>query len=88
MTKREVCGFQSVNTMQHRYNKMIKNFLFLLIGIILLSFAICVCLCSLPFIVYRRFVEFFGVRGIEDNDLWFINKWIESLINYLMEILL
>ena len=75
-----------LNNLKIKMSKTIKNFLFLLIGIILFPFAICVCLCSLPFIVYRRFVEFFGVRGIEDNDLWFINKWLESLINHLVKL--
>lgn len=69
-------------------SKTIKNFLFFVIEIILLPFAICVYLCSLPFIVYRRLIELFKVRGIEDNGVWFINKWLESLINHLMEILL
>lgn len=69
-------------------SKIIKNFLFLVIGIILFPFAICVCLCSLPFIVYRCFIEFFKIDGLKYNDLWFINKWLESLINHLMEILL
>lgn len=68
-------------------SKIIKNFLFLVIGIILLPFAICVYLCSLPFIVYRCLIELFKVRGMNDNDVWFINKWLENLINYLMEIL-
>ena len=65
---------------------MIKNFFFLLIGIILLPFAICVYLCSLPFIAYRCFVEFFGVCGMKNSDIWFINKWLESLINHLVEL--
>lgn len=69
-------------------SKIIKNLLFLVIGIILLPFAICVCLCSLPFIVYRRFIKFFKVGGLAYNDLWFINKHLASFINYLMEILL
>ena len=69
-------------------NKIIKNFLFLVIGIILLPFAICVCLCSVPFIVYRRFIKFFKVGGLAYNELWFINKRLVSFINYLMEILL
>lgn len=69
-------------------SKIIKNFLFLVIGIISLPFAICVCLCSLPFIVYRRFIKFFKVGGLTYNDLWFINKRLTSFINYLMGILL
>ena len=68
-------------------SKIIKNFLFFVIGIILLPFAICVYLCSLPFIVYSHLIELFKVRGMNDNDVWFINKWLENLINYLMEIL-
>ena len=74
MTKRMVCGFHSVNMTQHGYNKTIKNFLLLVVGVVLLPFAICVCLCSLPFIVYIRLIELFKVRGIEADDLWFINK--------------
>ena len=69
-------------------SKIIKNFLFLVIGIILLPFAICVYLCSLPFIVYRCFIKFFKAGGLTYNDLWFINKRLASFINYLMEILL
>ena len=69
-------------------SKIIKNLLFFVIEIILLPFAICVYLCLLPFIAYRHFIELFRIRGIEDDDVWFINKWLESLINHLMEILL
>ena len=54
----------------------------------LLPFAIGICLCSLPFIMYRRFIKFFKVGGLTYNDLWFINKHLASFINYLMEILL
>ena len=75
-----------LNNLKIKMSKTIKNFLFLLIGIILLPFAICVCLCSLPFIVYICLIELFKVRGIEADDLWFINKWLESLINHLVEL--
>ena len=68
--------------------EIIKNFLFLIIGIILLPFAICTWLCSFPFIIYRRLIGFFEVRGIEYNDWWFANKLLDKLVNYLMGMLL
>ena len=65
--------------------KIIKNFMFLVIGIMLLPFAIGICLCSIPFIVYNRLIEFFKFCAMKDKDLWFVNKRLESLINYLID---
>ena len=69
--------------------KIIKNLLFLIIGfIMLLPFAIGICLCSLLFVVYRRLIDFFKFRSMKDKDAWFVNKRLESLINYLIDLVI
>ena len=54
----------------------------------LLPFAIGICLCSLPFIVYKRLIDFFNFRTMKDKDVWVINKRLESLIDYLIDLIL
>ena len=68
--------------------KIINNVLFLVMGIVLLPFAIGICLCSIPFIVYRRLIDLFKFRTMKDNDIWLVNKRLESLINYLIDLIL
>ena len=72
---------------KRKMRKIIKNFLFLVIGIILLPFAIGICLCSIPFIVYRRLIELFKFRAMKDKDVWVVNKRLESFINYLVNLI-
>ena len=54
----------------------------------LLPFAIGICLCSLPFIVYKRLIDFFKFHATKDQDVWVINKRLESLIDYLIDLIL
>ena len=74
--------------LEKEYEEIIKNVLFLIIGIMLLPFAIGICLCSLPFIVYKRLIDFFNFRTMKDKDVWVINKRLESLIDYLIDLIL
>ena len=74
--------------LEKEYEEIIKNVLFLIIGIMLLPFAIGICLRSLPFIVYKRLIDFFNFRTMKDKDVWVINKRLESLIDYLIDLIL
>lgn len=79
----------SLRNSKKNMRKIIKNVLFLVIGIVLLPFAIGICLCSLPFIVYyRRLIDLFKFHAMKDKDVWVVNKRLESLINYLIELVL
>ena len=78
----------SLRNSKKKMRKIIKNVLFLVIGIVLLPFAIGICLCSLPFIVYKRLIDFFKFRAMKDKDMWFVNKRLESLIDYLIDLIL
>ena len=68
--------------------KIINNVLFLVMGIVLLPFAIGICLCSIPFIVYKRLIDLFKFCTMKDKDVWVVNKRLESLINYLVNLIL
>lgn len=74
--------------LKKRMMKIINNVLFLVMGIVLLVFAIGICLCSIPFIVYRRLIDLFKFRTMKDKDVWVVNKRLESLINYLVNLIL
>ena len=57
-------------------------------GIVLLAFVIGICLCSIPFIVYKRLIDLFKFCTMKDKDVWVVNKRLESLINYLVDLIL
>lgn len=61
----------------------LKNLYLILIGLILLPFALCVAICSIPFF-FHSFIILITDFDFNDDDVWRANVWLEDILNLLV----
>lgn len=66
--------------------KVFKNICVLFAMLMLLPFALCIVVCTLPFLIYQAIIDSIDF-DLKDDDIWPINISLEIIINFLFSIM-